>query len=162
MRQGKTSIQDSLRFRTLAAASRNKRSLLRTYRQGLKPSLQLHLAAYDDTIMLECIIPLSIRVATRMKTCMEGQKCQNFQHRRTSSKAHADWQHPLVLGRTLTSADPGSLYLLWFPGQILQNTYFTVHTFLGNCQFVVVERLISEAKHGHAWLVLGWLSLRGQ
>ncbi|KAL0149815.1 hypothetical protein M9458_054863 [Cirrhinus mrigala] len=79
LQQGRSSIQDyALRFRSLAASSGwNERSLITTYRQGLEPSLRLHLSAYDDTIGLECFIQLSIRVANRIRGCMEGSSCQN-------------------------------------------------------------------------------------
>ncbi len=79
LKQGKTSVQDyALRFRTLSASSGwNERSLLTTYRQGLEPSLRLHLSAYDDTLGLERFIQLSIRVANRIHGCMEVNRCQN-------------------------------------------------------------------------------------
>ncbi len=41
-------------------------------------NLWLHLAAYDDTIGLERFIQLSIKVATRIQSCMEGQGQQFF------------------------------------------------------------------------------------
>ncbi|KAL0147889.1 hypothetical protein M9458_056810 [Cirrhinus mrigala] len=44
---------------------------------GLEPSLRLHLSAHDDTIGLERFIQLSIRVANRIRGCMEGISCQN-------------------------------------------------------------------------------------
>lgn len=68
LKQGKTSVQDyALCFRTLAASSGwNERAVLATYRQGLEPSLRLHLAAFDDTMGLECFIQLSIRVTNRL------------------------------------------------------------------------------------------------
>ncbi len=50
---------------------------LTTYRQGLEPSLRLHLSAYDDTMGLDCFIQLSIRVAIRIHGCMEVNRCQN-------------------------------------------------------------------------------------
>lgn len=48
--------------------------ILTTYRQGLEPQLWLHLAAFDDTIGLERFIQLSIRVASRMHSCLEDQQ----------------------------------------------------------------------------------------
>ncbi len=83
LQQGSMSINDyTLKCRTLAAASGwNERSLLTTFRQGLEPNLRLrlHLAAYDDSIGLEQFIQLSIRVASRMHSCMEDQLGQkNF------------------------------------------------------------------------------------
>lgn len=58
LRQGKSSItQYALRFRTLAAASGwNEPALITTFRQGLEPSLHLHLSSYDDSIGLERFI----------------------------------------------------------------------------------------------------------
>ncbi len=76
LQQGNLSIHDyALKFRTLAAASGwDECPLLTTYRQGLEPQLRLHLAAFDDTIGLERFIQLSIRVASRMHSCMEDQQ----------------------------------------------------------------------------------------
>ncbi len=75
LKQGQKSIQEYTRhFRTLAASSGwNEHSLLTTYRQGLEPSLRLHLSAYDDTMGLERFLQLSIRVANRIQGCMEEQ-----------------------------------------------------------------------------------------
>ncbi len=58
LKQGKLSITDyALCFCVLAAISGcNERSLLTTYRQGLEPKFQLHLAAYDDSFSLERFI----------------------------------------------------------------------------------------------------------
>ncbi len=69
LKQGQKSIQEYTRhFRTLAASSGwNEHSLLTTYRQGLEPSLRLHLSAYDDTMGLERFLQLSIRVANPMQ-----------------------------------------------------------------------------------------------
>lgn len=51
-------------LRTLAASSGcNELSLLTTCRQGLEPTLRLHLCVYDDSMGLE-----RIRVAVRMRT----------------------------------------------------------------------------------------------
>ncbi|KAK3528035.1 hypothetical protein QTP86_015842, partial [Hemibagrus guttatus] len=59
-------------FRTLAAKSDwNEQALLTAYRQGLDPQVRLHLAAYEDAIGLERLIQLSIRVATRMQSCVD-------------------------------------------------------------------------------------------
>ncbi|KAK3543168.1 hypothetical protein QTP70_012273 [Hemibagrus guttatus] len=64
-------------FRTLASASGwNEQALITTYRQGLNPSIRLHLAAYEDSIGLEKFIQLSIRVATRMQLCLEEHQDQ--------------------------------------------------------------------------------------
>ncbi|KAK3523580.1 hypothetical protein QTP70_002730 [Hemibagrus guttatus] len=72
LKQGLMSVSDyALQFRTLAAASGwNERALITTYRQGLDPRVQLHLAAYEDSIGLEKFIQLSIRFATRMQLCL--------------------------------------------------------------------------------------------
>ncbi|KAK3565620.1 hypothetical protein QTP86_012943 [Hemibagrus guttatus] len=64
-------------FRTLASASGwNEQALITTYRQGLNPSIRLHLAAYVDSIGLEKFIQLSIRVATCMQLCLEEHQDQ--------------------------------------------------------------------------------------
>uniref|UniRef100_A0A8C1MIW4 CCHC-type domain-containing protein n=1 Tax=Cyprinus carpio TaxID=7962 RepID=A0A8C1MIW4_CYPCA len=78
LKQGKMSVNDyALQFRTLAATSGwNEQALLTTYRQGLDPQVRLHLAAYEDTIGLERFIQLSIRFATRMKSCLEEHQGQ--------------------------------------------------------------------------------------
>lgn len=72
LRQGRNSISEyTLQFRTLAAASGwNEPALLTAYRQGLEPSLRLHLSAYDDTMGLERFIQLAIRVAHRRESCL--------------------------------------------------------------------------------------------
>ncbi len=76
LQQGNMPIHEyALKFRTLAAASGwDESPLLTTYRQGLEARLRLHLAAYDDTMGLERFIQLSIRVASRMHSCMEDQR----------------------------------------------------------------------------------------
>ncbi len=76
LQQGNMPIHEyALKFRTLAAASGwDESPLLTTYRQGLEAHLRLHLAAYDDTMGLERFIQLSIRVASRMHSCMKDQQ----------------------------------------------------------------------------------------
>lgn len=78
LKQGQKSIQEYTHcFRTLAASSGwNERSLLTTYRQGLEPSLRLHLSAYDDNMGLERFLQLSIHVANRIQGGMEEHLCQ--------------------------------------------------------------------------------------
>ncbi|KAK3556180.1 hypothetical protein QTP70_005583 [Hemibagrus guttatus] len=78
LRQGALTVSDfALQFRTLASASGwNEQALITTYRQGLNPSIRLHLAAYEDSIGLEKFIQLSIRVATRMQLCLEEHQDQ--------------------------------------------------------------------------------------
>ncbi|KAK3520690.1 hypothetical protein QTP70_030553, partial [Hemibagrus guttatus] len=67
----------ALQFRTLAAKSGwNEQALLASYCQGLDPQVRLHLAAYEDTIGLERLIQLSIRVTTRMQSCLEEHQGQ--------------------------------------------------------------------------------------
>ncbi|MGL6143558.1 MAG: retrotransposon gag family protein, partial [Enterobacterales bacterium] len=67
LKQGKKSVNDyALLFRTLAATSGwNEQALITTFRQGLEPSVRLHLAAYEDSIGLERFIQLAIRVGSR-------------------------------------------------------------------------------------------------
>ncbi len=76
LQQGNMPIHEyALKFRTLAAASGwDESPLLTTYRQGLEARLWLHLAAFDDTMGLERFIQLSIRVASRMRSCMKYQQ----------------------------------------------------------------------------------------
>ncbi len=76
LQQGNMPIHEyALRFRTLAAASGwDESPLLTTYRQGLEARLRLHLAAFDDTMGLERFMQLSIRVASRMHSCMKDQQ----------------------------------------------------------------------------------------
>ncbi|KAK3552410.1 hypothetical protein QTP86_011646 [Hemibagrus guttatus] len=78
LKQGKMSINEyALQFRTLAAKSGwNEQALLASYCQGLDPQVRLHLAAYEDTIGLERLIQLSIRVTTRMQSCLEEHQGQ--------------------------------------------------------------------------------------
>lgn len=75
LRQNHMSVFEySLKFRTLAAASGwNERLLLNTYQQRLDLSVRLHLAAYDDTIRLERLIQLSIKMDGRMQCLKEHQ-----------------------------------------------------------------------------------------
>lgn len=57
-------------FHTLAAACGwNEPALITVFRQGLNPSLRLHLSAYDDTIGLERFIQLDIRASHRCDGC---------------------------------------------------------------------------------------------
>ncbi|KAK3561622.1 hypothetical protein QTP86_010757 [Hemibagrus guttatus] len=58
-------------FALTNASGWNEQALITTYRQGLDPRIQLHLAAYEDSIGLEKFIQLSIRVATCMQLCLE-------------------------------------------------------------------------------------------
>ncbi|KAK3516025.1 hypothetical protein QTP70_001870 [Hemibagrus guttatus] len=79
LRQGKLTITEyALQFRTLAAKSGwNEQALLAAYRQGLSPQVRLHLAAHEDAIGLERLIQLSIRVATRMQSCVHRSQDQS-------------------------------------------------------------------------------------
>ncbi len=62
--------QYSIKFRTLAAASRwNEPSLLTAFRQGLNSRLRLQLTAFDDTYGLEKLIQLAIRCSNRLQSC---------------------------------------------------------------------------------------------
>ncbi|KAK3574662.1 hypothetical protein QTP86_011571 [Hemibagrus guttatus] len=78
LKQGSMSVSDyALQFRTLAAASGwNEQALIPMYRQGLDPRVQLHLAAYEDSIGLERFIQLSIRFVTHMQLCLEEHQGQ--------------------------------------------------------------------------------------
>ncbi|KAK3547900.1 hypothetical protein QTP70_000359 [Hemibagrus guttatus] len=78
LKQGKMSVNEyALQFRTLAAKSGwNEQALLTSYRQGLVPQVRLHLAVYEDSIGLERFIQLSIRVATRMQSCLKEHQGQ--------------------------------------------------------------------------------------
>ncbi|KAK3541219.1 hypothetical protein QTP86_016809 [Hemibagrus guttatus] len=79
LRQGKLMVTEyTIQFRTLAAKSGwNEQALLAAYRQGLSPQVRLHLAAHEDTIGLERLIQLSIRVATRMQSCVHRSQDQS-------------------------------------------------------------------------------------
>ncbi|KAK3507203.1 hypothetical protein QTP70_010209 [Hemibagrus guttatus] len=72
LKQGKMTVSEyALQFRTLAAKSGwNEQALLAAYRQCLDPQVRLHLTAYKDAIGLKRLIQLSIRVATRMQSCI--------------------------------------------------------------------------------------------
>ncbi|XP_051555990.1 uncharacterized protein LOC127442186 [Myxocyprinus asiaticus] len=80
LRQGESSINEyALKFRTLAASSRwNEPALLTTYRLGLEPRLRLHLSSFDDSMGLERFIQLSIRVANRMRSCLDELPASQF------------------------------------------------------------------------------------
>ncbi|KAK3505766.1 hypothetical protein QTP70_004100 [Hemibagrus guttatus] len=79
LQQGKLMVPEyALQFRTLAAKSGwNEQALLAAYRQGLNPQVRLHLAAYEDTIGLERLIQLSIRVAACMQLCVTEPQDQS-------------------------------------------------------------------------------------
>ncbi|KAK3524878.1 hypothetical protein QTP86_011080 [Hemibagrus guttatus] len=79
LQQGKLTVPEyALQFRTLAAKSGwNEQAPLAAYRQGLNPQVRLHLAAYEDTIRLERLIQLSIRVAARMQSCVTEPQDQS-------------------------------------------------------------------------------------
>ncbi|ROL50210.1 Retrotransposon-derived protein PEG10 [Anabarilius grahami] len=78
LKQGSMSVNDyALQFRTLALSSGwNEQALITTYWQGLDPRVRLHLAAYEDSIVLERFIQLSIRFASRMQSCIEEHQVQ--------------------------------------------------------------------------------------
>lgn len=60
----------AVKFCTLAAASGwNEAAFITADRQGLSPSLRLHLAIYDDSFALENLIQRSIHVAQRLTAC---------------------------------------------------------------------------------------------
>ncbi|KAK3562634.1 hypothetical protein QTP86_003373 [Hemibagrus guttatus] len=61
---------------TPACTHRSPRSVLSPGCIGLDPRIQLHLAAYEDSIGLEKFIQLSIRFATRMQLCLEEHQAQ--------------------------------------------------------------------------------------
>ncbi|KAK3506565.1 hypothetical protein QTP70_009903 [Hemibagrus guttatus] len=80
----------ALQFRTLAAKSGwNEQALLAAYRQGLDPQVRLHLTAYEDAIGLERLIQLSIRVATRMQSCVSEHQGQSMLN------TMLDWPDPV-------------------------------------------------------------------
>ncbi|KAK3530862.1 hypothetical protein QTP70_003635 [Hemibagrus guttatus] len=78
LRKGKLMVTEyAIQFRTLAAKSGwNEQALLAAYRQGLSPQVRFHLAAHKDAIGLERLIQLSIRVATRMQSCVHRSQDQ--------------------------------------------------------------------------------------
>ncbi|KAK3518834.1 hypothetical protein QTP70_014909 [Hemibagrus guttatus] len=84
LRQGKLMVTEyAIQFRTLAAKSGwNEQALLAAYRQGLNPQVRLHLAAHEDAIGLERLIQLSIRVATRMQSCVHRSQDQSRPYNR--------------------------------------------------------------------------------
>ncbi|KAK3563698.1 hypothetical protein QTP86_034431 [Hemibagrus guttatus] len=84
LRQGKLTVTEyAIQFRTLAAKSGwNEQALLTAYRQGLSPQVRLHLAAHKDAIGLERLIQLSIRVATRMQSCVHRSQDQSLPYTR--------------------------------------------------------------------------------
>ncbi|KAK3523122.1 hypothetical protein QTP86_017285 [Hemibagrus guttatus] len=84
LRQGKLMVTEyAIQFRTLAAKSGwNEQALLAAYRQGLNPQVRLHLAAHEDAIRLERLIQLSIRVATRMQSCVHRSQDQSRPYNR--------------------------------------------------------------------------------
>ena len=83
LRQGRTPILEyTLQFRTLAAESGwNEAALLTVFRQGLEPTLRLHLSGYDDSVGLERFIQLAIRVANRREHCLQDQPLLTAQSR---------------------------------------------------------------------------------
>ncbi|KAK3569703.1 hypothetical protein QTP86_003321, partial [Hemibagrus guttatus] len=84
LRQGKLMVTEyAIQFRTLAAKSGwNEQALLAAYRQGLSPQVRLHLAAHEDAIGLERLIQLSIRVATRLQSCVHRSQDQSRPYNR--------------------------------------------------------------------------------
>ncbi|KAK3507794.1 hypothetical protein QTP70_000406 [Hemibagrus guttatus] len=84
LRQGKLMVTEyAIQFRTLAAKSGwNEQALLAAYRQGLSPQVRLHLAAHEDAIGLERLIQHSIRVATRLQSCVHRSQDQSRPYNR--------------------------------------------------------------------------------
>ncbi|KAK3555087.1 hypothetical protein QTP86_008044 [Hemibagrus guttatus] len=84
LQQGKLMVTEyAIQFRTLAAKSGwNEQALLAAYHQGLSPQVRLHLAAHEDAIGLERLIQLSIRVATRMQSCVHRSQDQSRPYNR--------------------------------------------------------------------------------
>ncbi|ROL52271.1 Retrotransposon-derived protein PEG10 [Anabarilius grahami] len=135
LKQGSMSVNEyALQFRMLAASSGwNEQALITTYRQGLDPRVQLHLAAYEDSISLECFIQLSIRFASRMQSCIEenqGQPLFNTFLRRSepvsppepasepmqlenSRLTPAERQRRLTLNLCLYCGSPGHVISAW-------------------------------------------------
>ncbi len=109
LQQGNMPIHEyALKFRTLAAASGWAESpLLTTYRQGLEARLRLHLAAYDDTMELERFIQLSIRVASRMHSCMKDQQSlthsNSLLHRPEKNSPPEPVSEPMLVDNTRLS-----------------------------------------------------------
>ncbi|KAK3513472.1 hypothetical protein QTP70_015467, partial [Hemibagrus guttatus] len=84
LQQGTLMVTEyAIQFRTLAAKSGwNEQALLAANRQGLSPQVRLHLAAHEDAIGLERLIQLSIRVATRMQSCVHRSQDQSRPYNR--------------------------------------------------------------------------------
>ncbi|KAK3568755.1 hypothetical protein QTP86_016279 [Hemibagrus guttatus] len=112
LQQGKLTVPEyTLQFRTLAAKSGwNEQALLAAYRQGLNPQVRLHLAAYEDTIGLERLIQLSIRVAARMQSFVTEPQDQSphstWRDRPTPVSSPEPAPEPMHLGAShLTPAE---------------------------------------------------------
>ncbi|KAK3535061.1 hypothetical protein QTP70_002592 [Hemibagrus guttatus] len=112
LQQGKLTVPEyALQFRNLAAKSGwNEQALLAAYRQGLNPQVRLHLAAYEDTIGLEQLIQLSIRVTARMQSCATEPQDQSphstWRDRPTPVSSPEPVLEPMHLGAThLTPAE---------------------------------------------------------
>ncbi|KAK3543293.1 hypothetical protein QTP70_014045 [Hemibagrus guttatus] len=91
----------AIQFRMLAAKSGwNEQALLAAYRQGLSPQVRLHLAAHEDAIGLERLIQLSIRVATRMQSCVHRSQDQSRPYTSPPEPAPEPAPEPMQLGTT--------------------------------------------------------------
>lgn len=122
-----------------------------TYRQGLEPSLQLHLAAFDDTMGLECFIQLSIRVTNRLyggksmpKSTCSTSPTRVSQPSGTPTRAHASRQHTSVLGRTSMPADPRIMSILRPGGTCHTDMSHPSPTTSGECGFLVPSQCTSS------------------
>ncbi|KAK3548348.1 hypothetical protein QTP70_010579 [Hemibagrus guttatus] len=81
-------IEHFKEFRTLAAASGwNEQALITTYRQGLDPRVQLHLAAYKDSTGLEKFIQLSI---SQIPSATQNQPANPCKWRTRASRPWSD------------------------------------------------------------------------
>ncbi len=70
LRQGTSTSDYTLQFRTLAATSSwNEAALLSAYSQWLDPRSRAQMAIYDDTMGLENFMQRASRISQRLSTC---------------------------------------------------------------------------------------------
>ncbi|KAK3542798.1 hypothetical protein QTP70_002998 [Hemibagrus guttatus] len=92
-----------------AASGWNEQALITTYRQGLNPRIQLHLAAYEDSIGLEKFIQLSIRVASHMQLCFEEHQDQSLSPAAPRRPEHVSCPEPADEPMDLEHSDLAAL-----------------------------------------------------
>ncbi len=116
LRQGTSTSDYTLQFRTLAATSSwNEAALLSAYSQWLDPRSRAQMAIYDDTMGLENFMQRASRISQRLSHCQPEENRHLPASTRclsSSTRTHASWLSPSLMHGACLSPHCWTLPLL--------------------------------------------------